>query len=129
MQATLSRIRRVDELLVERKHLQCQLVQLKTLLSTHPATTAITTGKQQPLWCILSPLFFCFFFQSRLFFVPVYLVRIDCWRMLVYVAIGAASIVEPQGFSGGLPVLFLLRQIKMFCSDGADPHHLFPSLL
>jgi len=26
-----------------------------------------------------------------------------CW--LVYVAIGATSIVEPQGFSGSLPVL------------------------
>jgi len=42
----------------------------------------------------------------------------------VNVAIGAASIVEPQGFSGSLPVIFLcvvnsvtlFSQIEMLCS-------------
>ena len=43
----------------------------------------------------------------------------------MYVALGAASIVEPHGFSGSLPVMIFLcvvnsvslfRRIKMFCS-------------
>jgi len=45
--------------------------------------------------------------------------------LLVYVALGAASIVEPHGFSGSLPVMIFLcvvnsvslfSRIKMFCS-------------
>jgi len=55
---------------------------------------------------------FLFFFLSRLFFM---------YWLLVYVALGAASIVEPHGFSVMIFLcvvnsVSLFRRIKMFCS-------------
>ena len=68
------------------------------------------------LCIVVHSLSFFVFFLSRLFFM---------YWLLVYAAVGAASIVELHGFCGSLPVMIFLcvvnsvslfRRIKMFCS-------------
>jgi len=49
VQAALSRIHRVDELLVHQNQLRSQLVQLKTLLSSHPKAPVTGELLQPPL--------------------------------------------------------------------------------
>ena len=78
------------------------------------------------LCIVVHSLSFFVFFLFRLFFM---------YWLLVYVALGATSIVEPHGFSGSLPVMIFLcvvnsvslfRRIKMFCSVQSSID-LFPS--